>query len=540
MEERLTMGSLFDGSGGFPLSALIAGIEPKWASEIEPFPIRVTTKRFPTMRHLGSINEINGGEIEPVDIITMGSPCQDVSIAGKREGLVEGKRSSLFFEALRIIREMREKTNGEKPRYIVWENVTGALNSSKGKDFRAVIEGIARIKYPEVSIPECEKWTGSGLIMENDFSLAWRVLNAQYWGVPQRRKRIYLVADLDSSSAGKILFESESLSWNYQKSIRAWQETPRSIGVSPPKTGTICLNDQGGERMDITEDFTATLRANSSNPPLVFQNHGQDSRFKGPISVADTISSTYGTGGNNQPLVCATPKLLKIRCGVTGQGGRGALIRDNRSATISCNGSEQTLFEPIAFSMLSKDSGSMKSSNPDAGIKESEISLCLDTSGVNPACNQGGMMVVDKENTELYSASKESFFTKANKDLAATLAATDCKDPPIVNEEMYRVRRLMPTECARLQGFPDWWCKGLETDNPTDEELAFWKGVFAEHAKAMGKKSAARKSDSSINKWLKSPHSDAAEYKMWGNGIALPCAVYVMTGIAFWSKKEKR
>lgn len=239
--------------------------------------------------------------------------------------LVEGKRSSLFFEALRIIHQMREKTNGEKPRYIVWENVTGALNSSKGKDFRAVIEGITRIKYPEVSIPECEKWTGSGLIMKNDFSLAWRVLNAQYWGVPQRRKRIYLDADLDSSSAGKILFESESLPRNYQKSIRAWQETPRSIGVSLPKTGTIYLNDQGGERMDITNDFTATLRAHSSNPPLVFQNHAQDSRIKGPIDVADTISSTYGTGGNNQPLVCATPKLVKIRCGVTGQGGRGAL-----------------------------------------------------------------------------------------------------------------------------------------------------------------------------------------------------------------------
>ena len=159
-----------------------AGIRPVWASEIEPFPIRVTTKRLPMIKHLGSITDINGGEIEPVDIITMGSPCQDLSIAGKREGLIEGKRSSLFFEALRVIREMREKTNGEKPRYVIWENVTGALNSSKGEDFRAVIEGIARIKYPEVSIPRSEKWTGSGLILEDDFSLAWRVLNAQYWG----------------------------------------------------------------------------------------------------------------------------------------------------------------------------------------------------------------------------------------------------------------------------------------------------------------------------------------------------------------------
>lgn len=536
MNDKLTLGSLFDGSGGFPLSALIAGIEPIWASEIEPFPIRVTTKRLPNMKHLGSITEIDGGEIEPVGIISMGLPCQDLSIAGKREGLIEGKRSSLFFEALRIIREMREKTNGEKPRYIVWENVTGALNSSKGEDFRAVIEGIARIKSPEVSIPFSEKWTGSGLIVEDDFSLCWRVLNAQYWGVPQRRKRIYLVADLNSGSAGKILFESESLPGNHQESFRAWEETPGSIGVSPPQTSTICLNDQGGERMDITKEFTATLRAHSSSPPLVFQNHSQDSRVKGPLDVADTVLSNYGTGGNNQPLVCGTPKLLKIRCGVTGQGGRGALIQDNKSATISCNGNEQTLFEPIAFSILAKDSGSMKSSNPDAGIKESEVSRCLDTSGSNPHSNQGGMMIVDKE--ELYSASKESFFTKANKNLASTLAATDSKDPPIVNEERYRVRRLMPTECARLQGFPDWWCKNLETLEPTDEEIEFWKDVFLAHSQANGKKSTGKKTEKAIRKWLQNPHSDAAEYKMRGNGIALPCAVYVMTGIAFWSKER--
>lgn len=536
MNEKLTLGSLFDGSGGFPLSALIAGITPLWASEIEPFPIRVTTKRLPKMKHLGSITEINGGEIEPVDIISMGSPCQDLSIAGKREGLIEGKRSSLFFEALRIIKEMREKTNGEKPRYIIWENVTGALNSSKGEDFRAVIEGIARIKYHEVSIPIAEKWTGGGLIMEDDFSLAWRVLNAQYWGVPQRRKRIYLVADLNSSSAGKVLFESEGLPGYNPKSFRTWEETPTGIGISTPKTGTICLNDQGGERMDVTVDFTATLRANSSNPPLVFQNHSQDSRFKGPIEVADAVLATYGTGGNNQPLICSTPKLLKIRCGVTGQGGRGALIQDNKSATLSCSGNEQTLFEPVAFALLSKDSSAMKSKNPYSGIKKSDVSLCLDTAGKNPACNQGGMMVVDKE---LYSASKESFFTKANKELASTLAATDSKDPPIINEEIYRVRRLMPTECARLQGFPDWWCKGLEDENPSDEELSFWRNVFVEHAKAMDKKNVRLKSDAAIRKWLKNPHTDSAEYKMWGNGIALPCAVYVMTGIVFWSKEEK-
>ena len=534
MERTLTMGSLFDGSGGFPLASLISGIKPIWASEIEPFPIRVTTKRLPMVRHIGSVTEIRGDEIEPVDIITMGSPCQDLSIAGKREGLIEGKRSSLFFEAIRIIREMREKTNGEKPRYIIWENVPGALSSSGGSDFRAVIKEIAGIRYGEVSIPQPSKWQRSGLIVEDDFSLAWRVLNAQYWGVPQRRRRIYLVADLVSGSAGKILFESEGLPWHNPQGRRAWQETSDSLGIGAPHAGTICLNDQGGERMDITDDFTGTLRAKANHPPLIFQNHASDARIKGPLAVADTVVSQYGTGGNNQPLVCGKPKTLKIRSGMSG-GGKGALIQDDKSATLSCNGSEQTLFEPIAFSMLSKDSGAMKSSNPESGIRESGISLCLDTAGVNPACNQGGMMIVDKEQ---YSASKETFFTKANKELAATLAATDSKDPPIVNEEAYRVRRLMPKECALLQGFPPWWCDELGDDNPTEEDIDFWQSVFLSHAEAASRKNIKAKSENAIRKWLKNPHSDSAEYRLWGNGIALPCAVYVLTGIAHWSKEQ--
>ena len=141
----ITLGSLFDGAGGFPYAGTLAGITPIWASEIEPFPIRVTTKRFPKMKHLGNIAEVSGAEIEPVDIITFGSPCQDLSVAGNRAGLA-GERSGLFREAIRIIREMREKTNGSKPKYIVWENVPGAFSSNDGDDFRTVLEEIARIK----------------------------------------------------------------------------------------------------------------------------------------------------------------------------------------------------------------------------------------------------------------------------------------------------------------------------------------------------------------------------------------------------------
>lgn len=162
---NLTLGSLFDGSGGFPLAGMMAGITPIWASEIEPFPIRVTTKRIPHMKHYGDISKMNGGKIEPVDIITFGSPCQNLSLAGKREGL-NGEKSSMFFEAIRVIKEMRESTNGEYPRWIVWENVPGAMSSSKGQDFRTVLEEICKIKDETVHIPMPEKkWTTAGEIV---------------------------------------------------------------------------------------------------------------------------------------------------------------------------------------------------------------------------------------------------------------------------------------------------------------------------------------------------------------------------------------
>ena len=181
--KNLTLGSLFDGSGGFLLGGLISGITPIWSSEIEPFPIRVTTKRLPQVKHYGDISKMNGAEIEPVDIITFGSPCQDMSIAGKRDGL-GGSRSSLFYEAVRIIKEMRCKTDGRKPRFIVWENVPGAFSSNKGEDFRAVLEEVCKIKDESVSVPKPNKWNRAGKIMGDGYSVAWRQFDAQFWGVP--------------------------------------------------------------------------------------------------------------------------------------------------------------------------------------------------------------------------------------------------------------------------------------------------------------------------------------------------------------------
>ncbi len=183
MNKPLTLGSLFDGSGTFPMMGMLSGIVPVWSSEIEPFPIAVTTKRLPFVKHLGDINKINGAEIEPVDIITFGSPCTDLSVAGKRAGL-DAERSGLFFQAVRIIKEMRCATNGRYPRFAVWENVAGAFSSNGGEDFRCVLEELCKVKDTNISVPKPAKWEKAGEIVAENFSLAYRTVDAQYWGVP--------------------------------------------------------------------------------------------------------------------------------------------------------------------------------------------------------------------------------------------------------------------------------------------------------------------------------------------------------------------
>ena len=597
---KLTLGSLFDGSGGFPLGGLLCGITPVWASEIEPFPIRVTTKRLPFMKHYGDVSRMDGGKIEPVDVITFGSPCQDMSIAGKRAGL-DGSRSNLFYEAMRIVKEMRCATDGKYPRYIVWENVPGAFSSNKGADFQSVLEKICSVKGYEIHTPRPERWANAGEIVADDFSLAWRVFDAQYWGVPQRRKRIYLVADFAGGSAGKILFESEGVSGYTPQGFRSWQGTAGTFEEGAGASGCVCLNDQGGSRMNVTEDVAATLRAeNHGHPPCVigsagfctehsaqargigyeeetsptlragtvpatvYENHSQDTRYTGPLETAPTVNATYGMGGNNQPFVVETPKTLKILSGCDG-GGKGALLQENKSATLGCS-NDQTVFVPKVYGICSKQSHSMLSDNPHSGFYEADTSRCLDRSGGNPTCNQGGMAVVALQGSMIGRADKNgpqgsgvnedvSFtldaadrhavaycmttgnYTQTLKEQSPTLMARDYKDPPVVNETEpeYIVRRLTPTECARLQGFPDWWCAGLGTDEPSEDEIEFWTEVFETHRLVVGT-SSRPKSRNQIVKWLKDPHSDSAEYKMWGNGVALPNVYFVLSGIVYYAQ----
>lgn len=555
----LTLGSLFDGSGGFPLGGLLAGITPVWASEIEPFPIRVTTKRLPFMKHYGDISQMDGGKIEPVDIITFGSPCTDMSIAGRRAGL-DGKQSSLFYQAIRIIQEMREATHGRYPRYIVWENVPGAFSSNKGEDFKAVLEAVIGIKEPGAQVPMPEKnlWPYADLYLGEQWSIAYRTLDAQYWGVPQRRRRIYLVADFAGWGAGQVLFESEGLSGYSAEGFRAWQRATGDSAVGVGAAG-VCLNDQGGSCMDVSSEVAATLRAeNHGHPPCVLDaagfctEHSSDSRGIGfeqeraptlragvvpaaialeshpidsRIKIADngtiqTLTSRMGTGGMNVPLV------LKIRSGCEG-GGKGPLIQEDRSATLSCN-NDQTLFEPVPFGICSDQSKAMLSDNPHAGIYKAQTSRTLDTGGGNPGCNQGGIAVVAREKT--YAMTMNNY-VQVEEEKTPALLSRDYKDPTAVNSG-YTVRRLTPTECARLQGFPDWWCSGLDTPEPTGEDIAFWTEVWETHRRLCNP-SVKPKTERQIVKWLQAPHSDAAEYKMWGNGVALPCVWFVLSGIVF-------
>lgn len=578
MNKPLTLGSLFDGSGTFPMMAMLSGIVPVWKSEIEPFPIAVTEKRLPFVKHLGDINSINGAEIEPVDIVTFGSPCTDLSVAGKRQGL-NAERSGLFFQAIRIIKEMRGATNGKYPRFAVWENVTGAFSSNGGEDFRCVLEEFCKIKDADLSVPKPEKWTKAGEIMGENFSVAYRTFDAQYWGVPQRRMRVYLVADFDGGCASKILFESEGGTGYSAESFRAWQETAQSFGNCSEETGS----------------------------GLMFENHSQDTRYTGPLNVAQTVSATYGTGGNNQPFVVESsvvPATLKIRCG-HGNGGRGALIQKNKSATLSCN-NDQTLFVPKAYGICGKYSNSMLSNNPNSGFYEADTSRTIDTSNQSPCKNQGGMVVVEgngsrpshhgdgyKESETMYtlncvethaisygigrpamnqgynarfsfqveeeksptivasgaggiahpkySTSKNSHHTVAEKEKANTLVASDYKDPPVVNDSTpeieYIVRRLTPQECALLQGMPAWWCDDIGIENPTEEQINWWQNVFETYNKAVGK-TCKPKSRKQIEKWLKNPYSDSAAYKMWGNGIASSNALFVLAGIAYYAQNK--
>jgi DNA (cytosine-5)-methyltransferase 1 len=358
------------------------------------------------MKHLGDITKIHGDQIEPVDCITFGSPCQDLSIAGRRAGLA-GERSGLFMEAVRIIKEMRSSTNGLHPTFAIWENVPGAFSSNGGEDFRGVLEELARVEQPDVSIPRPPKgkWNKAGAISGDGWSLAWRQLDAQYWGVPQRRKRIALVADFREQRAAEVLFERTSLSRHPDPCIPTPQKVTGAAGsrIAGNDRPVLVLNDQGGEVMGVSYNVTGTLRASEhGHQPIVLESN-QVHATVSQTGICPTLPASMGMGGGYIPMI-TDRKVFDAR-------GNG----DGKIVPTITGDHENRITDYTAIAIERKTF-----------------------------------------NEQSFRSYKESDKCSTLKAKAGSIGnGSEC----LVAEKIIRwiVRRLTPVECERLQGFPDGW-----------------------------------------------------------------------------------
>lgn len=606
----MKMCSLFDGSGGFPLAGVLCGIEPIMASEVEPYPIAVTRSRFPDMYHVGDVSKVNGAEIEPVDLITFGSPCQDLSVAGKRAGLKheehgdeETTRSGLFMEAIRVIKEMREATDGKYPTFALWENVPGAFSSNKGEDFRVVLEEFIKIKEPAVTMPPSDKngWPYADVYVGDGWSLAYRTFDAQFWGVPQRRRRIYLVADFRGERAGKILFEREGLrrytpqggekrqetSSDAEESAGAADqetdrgsmtpETPQNDDHETPPSYTLKIRqgcEGGGKGALIQTNKSGTLSTN--NDQYLFQPvsvdtthvampiHDKATRYEGKRGdKQDGAGNGLGVGEEGDPMFTLTSGDHHAVF-MEAYQHHGWRESDNAGTLTAAQndhvrGDTPLIVEPEASVFAMQGFGDYKESEQASGLKARDYKdatdlVCL---GIDRAAfNQGeNAKVARGPNAVCHAEEPASFYPqmkaesqcfrqdgKANTLVIGTNPGYQNGVVEMKNEEpsdpQYIVRRLTPTECCRLQGFPDGWGEIDPKEDFTDEEYKFWYEVRNTHAAINGKKQQAYTKQQMLT-WYNKLHTDSAEYKMWGNGIALPTALYVMEGIAEALKEQE-
>ena len=695
-----TLGSLFDGSGGFPLAGSLCGIKPVWASEVEPYPIAVTRSRFPDMKHLGDISKINGGEVEPVDIITFGSPCQDLSIAGRRAGLKhedngdeETTRSGLFMEAVRIAKQMRKATNGKYPRFMLWENVPGAFSSNKGADFRVVLEELIRIVEPDAVMPPVPKagWAYADCYRGNGWSLAYRVFDAQYWGVPQRRRRIHLVLDLGGECAREILFEREGLRGYFAQSgasgetvtrnaddcaetanregegncvnvLNPWDSqgnqvhdgtgnnvypTLRGCGGAGYQAGYVVapaysVQDRagcpgGGKGMLVQENCATSLRTSNyqyifqpviaeaegfdmynqastgevsrtlktpvggDDHPVVcvkcYESHPMDSRVKElEDDVSPTVSAKWHKGAADTPLVCYSienhPADSRVDIDESGK------VQTLTSRMGTGGGNVPMVLEAIPIHDQATRFSGKRGDNNDGkgnglGVGENgdpmntltsgdrhAVVYAIEGNGSRPSHQGNGYSETDTMYTlntiERHAVAYSEAMTVHGETISGTLMSRDYKgvgrwdsldkvvcqpialDRAFYNQGQnalyepqfytdgtvptlvakgpgavcvrYIVRRLSPTECARLQGFADRWGGIDPKDEFTDEEYQFWLDVRNTHAEINGK-AVKEYTKAQMLTWYNKLGTDSAEYKMWGNGIALPPALYCMQGM---------
>ena len=490
------------------------------------------------MKHLGNIAQITGDTIAPVNVIIGGSPCQDLSIAGKRAGLA-GERSGLFTEQIRIIKEMHKEYGTDYPRFMVWENVPGALSSNKGEDFRIVLEETAKISEPDAVIPRPPKgkWKNSGCIMGDGWSVAWRILDAQFWGVPQRRRRIALVADFGGESAPEILFEREGMSGYTPQSFRPWQGAAGTFAEGAGASGCVCLNDQGGSRMDVTEDVTATLRAEThGHPPCVLGAAGSaekrldqavyDARRNGDGMTAPTLTGDHQNRVTDYTAICIqgncvdrsnsascngkgwkkdtsytlnTADRHAVMCMAHGQAN--AEILRNLSPTLNCDHEQ-----PIVMSVHQNGDGEVRMGevantlNTNSNASGRNAPIIFENNGYSGYRDQGIMSTLSA--WEVSGQNQQAVLTKGTvagfngyKSIAGSIQYREDTAPTLesnmpgnVLKEMI-VRRLTPLECERLQGFPDGW---------TD---------IGDYIDSKGKKKHT---------------ADTARYRALGNSIALP------------------
>lgn len=622
MQQELTMGSLFSGSGGFELASAIFGIEPRWASEIEPLPMLITKKNFPDMPHHGDIRYMNGGKVEAVTVIAGGSPCQDMSVAGQRAGL-DGSRSNLFHEQIRIIKEMREHDRKAgrtgkyiRPRFMVWENVPGAFSSNKGKDFQAVLQAIVSVTddTATVPLPPKGKWQSAGCIMGDTYSIAWRTLDAQYWGVPQRRKRIYLVADFGGGTAPKILFEREGLSRDFAESREAWQRAAGDIKEGTHKAGTenvecydISDRRRVADKSEVSPTLTTKMGTGGNNVPIVIETHAQDARWGiSEDNIVQTLASNMGTGGGNVPMIMNEARSVDLR---------NQRLGDDKAETLHGCGhgsSVATVIEPTAFHITQdptafegkspcltqgnpktgqatigvaipiadkatryKGGGDTRNNDGSAnglGVGEPgapantltaadrhAVAYAIDRAAFNQGMNAQYNISIQEEiaqtlvakgpggvahpqdETDAHCYAMQAFGQYKESEIASAIKARDFKDSTdLVVEMEYIIRRLTPLECCRLQGFPDDWTEDIAITEPKASVIREWMIAWAEWWRLIGKDSGIQlpKDAKQVERWLADPASDSGLYKMWGNGIALPCAMFVMEGIAEVLKEE--
>ncbi len=599
-QNSLTLGSLFDGIGGFPYAASFYGIQTLWASEIIPEGISVTKRHFPAMEHVGDITALHGGKLPPVDIITFGSPCQGLSIAGQRLGLAD-ERSGLFTEAIRIIREMQEVTNGRYPQLAIWENVPGALSSDGGRDFSAVLEAFTKA---EVGLPPSGRWPTAGMVRRNGVDLAWCVYDAQHFGTAQRRRRVFLVADFAARRAGEILFIPKILRWYFEAGgtprqgasayleggpgaadagidgyngqitgnvaatlgvncgmstgrngvlqaaancLNPWDTQQSRVftedGPSPTLAGADggggrnpaglvyveVLNDQGGDNLSVEKTCVSpTLRSEThGNLPIVA---GYTAAFiggaapsAGGVGYSEQVTPTLrGSGGSTMapcvaigingdlagPLPASYSRGTGARngkerdvvlCAATGQSN--AEILENLAPTLNCASEQPILAYGVDFQQITSKTNrtTLKPVQPalcSAGsphvVTHPQVAGTLCGSGAGLSRPAG---MASEADFCVVTAGVDCRNLRETPEISGTLQAKNqgyslnYQNPVRMG---YKVRRLTPVECERLQGYPDGW-----TEYGHD-----------------GK-----------------PISDTKRYQMLGNSIAVPCVAYIMQGI---------